>query len=227
MNKCENCELEHNGEYGSGRFCSNKCAKGFSTKSKRSLINEKVSLTLTTEPYKKICKECKICFETKIKRLQFCSNTCSAQFKSKDVNIKNKISLKAKERVENGTHIGWQSRKIRSYAELFFENVLINNKIKFNTEFKINKKDLGLNESTNYFLDFYLPDYNIDLEIDGKQHEYKERKEKDILRDKILTENNYEVYRIKWKNPINDINKKYIKNEIKKLLNKLKNHQFA
>lgn len=46
MNKCENCELEHNGEYGSGRFCSNKCARGFSTKNKRLEINEKVSLKL-------------------------------------------------------------------------------------------------------------------------------------------------------------------------------------
>lgn len=40
---CENCEAEHDGEYGSGRFCSSKCAKGFSTKSKRDEINKKVS----------------------------------------------------------------------------------------------------------------------------------------------------------------------------------------
>ena len=40
---CENCKNEHDGQYGSGRFCSSKCARGFSTKEKRSLINEKVS----------------------------------------------------------------------------------------------------------------------------------------------------------------------------------------
>jgi len=43
---CENCQDEHEGTYGSGRFCSSKCARGFSTKEKRSLINEKVSITL-------------------------------------------------------------------------------------------------------------------------------------------------------------------------------------
>ena len=29
---CENCGKEHDGSYGSGRFCSKKCAKSFSTK---------------------------------------------------------------------------------------------------------------------------------------------------------------------------------------------------
>ena len=42
---CENCNQEHNGTYGSGRFCSSKCARGFSTKAKRKEINEKVSAT--------------------------------------------------------------------------------------------------------------------------------------------------------------------------------------
>lgn len=45
--KCENCEQEHNGSYGSGRFCNAKCARGFSTKSKRDEINRKVSSTLS------------------------------------------------------------------------------------------------------------------------------------------------------------------------------------
>ncbi len=45
--KCENnCGKEHNGEYGSGRFCSDKCARSFSTKSKRKEINKKVSQSL-------------------------------------------------------------------------------------------------------------------------------------------------------------------------------------
>lgn len=43
---CENCKNEHNGYYGSGRFCSSKCARGFSTKSKRAEINKKISSKL-------------------------------------------------------------------------------------------------------------------------------------------------------------------------------------
>jgi hypothetical protein len=36
--KCENCGEDHDGSYGSGRFCSIKCARGFSTKEKRKEI---------------------------------------------------------------------------------------------------------------------------------------------------------------------------------------------
>ena len=47
MKECENCKSEHDESYGSGRFCSSKCARGFSTKEKRKEINEKVSKTIT------------------------------------------------------------------------------------------------------------------------------------------------------------------------------------
>ena len=35
MNKCEKCENEHDGKYGSGRFCGSKCARSMSTAAKR------------------------------------------------------------------------------------------------------------------------------------------------------------------------------------------------
>jgi Zn finger protein HypA/HybF involved in hydrogenase expression len=41
--KCEYCSKEHDGTYGSGRFCSQKCARGFSSRDKREEINRKVS----------------------------------------------------------------------------------------------------------------------------------------------------------------------------------------
>ena len=44
--KCEMCDKEQDGKYGSGRFCDAKCARGFSTKEKRKEINERVSLKL-------------------------------------------------------------------------------------------------------------------------------------------------------------------------------------
>jgi len=43
---CENCKCEHEGSYGSGRFCSLKCARSFSTKNNRIEINKKISNTL-------------------------------------------------------------------------------------------------------------------------------------------------------------------------------------
>lgn len=47
MPNCENCNLEHPGTYGSGRFCNSKCARGFATKAKRAEINQCTSQTLT------------------------------------------------------------------------------------------------------------------------------------------------------------------------------------
>lgn len=44
--KCENCKSKHDATYGSGRFCSVKCARGFSTKANRSYISNKVSKTI-------------------------------------------------------------------------------------------------------------------------------------------------------------------------------------
>lgn len=43
---CEKCKNEHDGSYGSGRFCSSTCARSFSTSKKRKEINKKVSLSL-------------------------------------------------------------------------------------------------------------------------------------------------------------------------------------
>lgn len=54
---CEYCEKEHNGFYGSGRFCSNHCAKGFSSKEKRELINKKISEKLKKIP-DRFCSKC-------------------------------------------------------------------------------------------------------------------------------------------------------------------------
>lgn len=43
---CERCSIEHNGEYGSGRFCSSFCAHSFTTSVRRKEINIKVSKAL-------------------------------------------------------------------------------------------------------------------------------------------------------------------------------------
>lgn len=43
---CENCGSLVVEKYGSGRFCSQKCARGFSTKSNRKEISEKVSSSM-------------------------------------------------------------------------------------------------------------------------------------------------------------------------------------
>jgi hypothetical protein len=46
MSICEACQCSIEVKYGSGRFCSSKCARGFSTTSKRAEINAQVSQKL-------------------------------------------------------------------------------------------------------------------------------------------------------------------------------------
>jgi len=65
---CENCTKKYSILYGSGRFCSQLCARSFSTKEKRVEINNKVSIRLngmTKELTLYSCEKCSNNFESK------------------------------------------------------------------------------------------------------------------------------------------------------------------
>lgn len=130
------------------------------------------------------------------------------------------LSVLAKKLHKEGKIKSWKSRNILSYPEKFFITVLKNNNLseKCLSNYPISFKDLGLNKVSGYFLDFYFPEKKLDLEIDGKQHLADDRLVSDFYRDKLLKKNGIAVYRIKWKNPINDSNKEYIREEIEKFL---------
>lgn len=55
--QCEHCHHNHDGNYGSGRFCSQKCARAFSTSHNRKIINEKIRQKLTRHVNSKIDTE--------------------------------------------------------------------------------------------------------------------------------------------------------------------------
>lgn len=52
--KCEKCSKEIKELYGSGRFCSSKCSRSFSTSKNRKLINSKLSKSLGGRKLSKI-----------------------------------------------------------------------------------------------------------------------------------------------------------------------------
>lgn len=82
MKECENCGEHHEGSYGSGRFCSGKCARGFSTKDKRKEINEKVSSKLNTSyDIVRICKHClhEFTINSSKKNQECCSRSCATK----------------------------------------------------------------------------------------------------------------------------------------------------
>ena len=80
MTDCSNCGNSHDGNYGSGRFCSSKCARGFATKVKRLKINAKVSKALMKLKVEVHCKQCSNLFSSRKKSHLFCSRSCATTF---------------------------------------------------------------------------------------------------------------------------------------------------
>ena len=157
------------------------------------------------------CKEhiCPICgkiYHTYIANNGDLTNYSACSKECLKIKSSNKIKEKIEERKANGTFKGWQSRNIISYPENFWMKVLDNNNIIYKHNYPFNK----------YFLDFYIENNGrkIDLEIDGKQHKYIDRYESDKLRDKLIKENNIEVYRIDWNEINSDEGKILMKTKI-------------
>ena len=216
MNICENCQKEHSGAYKSGRFCSEKCARGFSTKSKRAEINQSISKKLQKEKIFRTCGNCQKLFEVKRrkKNQKFCSNNCSLKYKWKNDNYKRKMSqmssnLAIKRHLNRDSSFGWKSRTqiTPSYPESIAINYLKSNNINFTREFKEGK----------YFIDLAISEKKIAIEIDGKQHQKIERKQADATKDSYLKTLGWKVFRIKWFNPVNEENKEKLYGQIKDL----------
>lgn len=84
MGTCENCQTQITERYGSGRFCSVKCARGFSTKQNRDAIRKKISQSLKTlhGGPNIVTLICEVCSSEFIKpftkrRARHCSIECS------------------------------------------------------------------------------------------------------------------------------------------------------
>lgn len=97
----------------------------------------------------------------------------------------------------------------KSRGENIIRNYLLNNNIKFQQEYEF--PDLfHKNKERPLRFDFYLEDYNLLIEFDGKQHFEKsfytdtddileDRKFKDKLKDKYCKEKGYSLLRINYK----------------------------
>jgi ribosomal protein L24E len=187
MSICENCENEHSGEYGSGRFCSSKCARGFSTKKKRKEINEKVSKTLTkNNDVLLVCENCNGEFTVRYnKRHQkTCSTKCSSELRWKDDeyrdNITNKIiercsSLEERKRLRDIGRKGGFGKKGYTKGGIRYESTiecqcfeyLENNNILFETHKNI--------PNSSKVSDVYLPNKELWVEIDGINREKRKK----------------------------------------------------
>lgn len=121
---CENCKQEHQGNYGSGRFCSQKCARAIASsksKNKTKLIQCEIcgeSFQVKLRSGEKICGSCKdklntttiycsncgISFQYVVTRTNhiptFCSKSCASSFSLKKW-YKNATLQQKKDRATN------------------------------------------------------------------------------------------------------------------------------
>lgn len=223
---CLNCGAEISRER---KFCSKSCAASYNNKKRGKRSNEtksKISLSLIATNFEKlkcagrrndrlkryeylrVCENCGKDFYTSKKGQKFCSVKCAQNSDT----TKEILRSKMLKRISEGTHSGWKSRNIKSYAEKFWEEVLIRNGVKFSREDFSTKR---------YFLDFLIEQNGkrVDLEIDGKQHDYSDRVESDEKRDKFLMENGYVIYRVKWNEINSDEGKSLMKKKISDFFN--------
>ena len=126
---CENCGTDHKGEYGSGRFCSSKCARGFATSKKRKEINEKVRKTLTDKGLKKeVTKTCLVCKKSFSKdwnkrKQKTCSNFCGRKWRYHPDNPLREENL-SKARKGGLKSVESQKEKRRSKNEKFLYEMI-------------------------------------------------------------------------------------------------------
>jgi hypothetical protein len=124
---CENCENSHDGNYGSGRFCSLKCSRGFSTKNNRAKINEKISNSLRKFSLIRKCKICEAEFVSKKSTTKTCkSKECRAINRSLCMTgIKSK-SGELRKKGSGGLRDGGGKSKVYEYISSHNEKMFLN-----------------------------------------------------------------------------------------------------
>ncbi len=185
MTKCENCETENDGKYGSGRFCSSKCSRSFSTKTKRKEINDKISKRIKGSgnlPVTLKCENCENEFEVPwSKRNQkCCSFKCASIKKTKNPEYISKLSSSLKKicsteesrkRLRDiGRKGGFGNRGVTKGGTRYESNLekeCFEYLEKIKIEFEPHK---NLPESSKVS-DVYLKDYDLWIEIDGINRE--------------------------------------------------------
>ena len=90
---------------------------------------------------------------------------------------------------EHPENTAWRKSN-ESYPEKQFEKFLMENG--YSTKYLIEREYCMF----PYFIDFAFVDLKIAIEIDGSQHLLKDRKQKDELKDKLLTNNGWKVIRL-------------------------------
>lgn len=180
--ECEYCNNEHDGSYGTGRFCNEKCARGFSTKIKRKEINKKVSNKLKNKIVSpKIERKCCVCNGIFLVKSWSKTKTCSKNCKKIYIGPILSNILKGK---TGGYRKGSGKSKGAYYKEQYFDSPFEIEVAKFLDTNKIKWKR---NTKRFYFIfenkkTYYIPDFLIEnnLYLETKGYWYSNKKEKTL-----------------------------------------------
>lgn len=171
MNECEKCGNQHNGKFGSGRFCSRQCANSRpkSDALKKRLSNKMAgykfgnALHPIVKPVKMDHRWCSICESEFIVRSckfnKYCSDKCARKRPGQGGYRKNSTR-----KIRSEYKGYWMdSGSERQFAELLDEHGIMWVK---NSELYFEYKDI-VGKARKYYPDFYLPEYDYWVEIKG------------------------------------------------------------
>lgn len=198
MIKCEACDINHLGSYGSGRFCSSKCARGYASRLNRIEKNENIrrgvilrNEILGKKPKSKTCKVCQKEFFGRKQQLT-CSRTCSGRWHfhidnpKRDANLQHAI-------VKGQLSVKSQSEKRRSRNEIefcrlcesYFRSVLHNTRM-----------------FDGWDADVILPDHRIAVLWNGEwhfrklasKHSVAQVQARDSIKVQMIKKSGFKVY---------------------------------
>ena len=178
-NICEYCSTPIDYLHKNNRFCSHSCAAILSN-SKKDFTKIKTGppkgykfIGRNIPQYSKFsyCVQCNSVIKHKYRKT--CSDKCKFEL----------ASFQSIERIKLNKRSNYRRDK-KSYLERSFEEWLLENHptIKYDAEHTIH------NHITKrwYFVDFYFPELNLIVELDGKQHERPDHKLADKKRDNYI-----------------------------------------
>ena len=238
--KCVFCTVPISYSRKMNKFCSKKCSASYNNQSrkhtdeskakiKNTLINkfskEKPSVETigNTNFYRKCCQNCKIEFFVKRKNTVCCSRTCSASLIAKNMTEeqREKMSNLGRQNIikqaQSGKWKGWSGRSEPSFPEKYISGLLGSHGFQEHVHYRRELPTGG------FFIDFAFEKQKIAFEVDGKQHEYPENKERDQRKNNFLLSEGWSVYRLKWHSVKKESGKKKVHQQFELIVSQIRN----
>lgn len=210
--RCLECDAPIPFESKENSFCDRSCSASYFNKGKvhSEESRRKRSKSLLRQEKIVTPKRCTICGSFHAFSGDTCSKNCKSQL----------LSEKLKEAHKEGRHLGnkYRSRNSPSYLERSFKEWIDSNYPELLYEVE---KSVSIFIDEKYFktfyLDFFFPDLDLCIELDGSQHELS--KEYDEIRDSLIeSHHGIHVYRISHK----EYQSKEKIDEVRRILTKAK-----